>query len=497
MAEAGPGAWKDRIMTLIGYINTLRRYWIIIVLLGVLGAAGAYGYARTLPKQYSSQASVMVIPAKGETTGELVQGSNYVQNLVHTYTVIAASPIVLDQVISALNLTEQSFELARRVNIESPLDTVIITISVTDATPEGAQNVANAIANSLSSAVSQLSPKSSGGIAAVRIEVISPARFTNVPSAPNMTTYTLLGLAGGLMLGVAFVVIRKLLGTRISSPSDIAELTDVPQLGEVANIGDRDTVPALVLSKPNSRVAESLRNVVAGLRFVDVEHTKRVLLLTSPSASEGKTSVSLGIAITLAEVGNRVLYIEADLRRPKATQYTQLDGTVGLTSVLLGDHSLEDSVQQWGNPNLHVLLSGKLPPNPSQLLSSDQLRGLVDHAAEIYDYVILDSAPVLPVADATWLTSLVHGTLLIVRVNRTTRQAMMRAVSLVDGRQAPLLGIIVNGGTDKTKSPYYAVETPKKRSTRRWNKVGAGAGRLRHRTLDGKAAVAARIDGER
>jgi capsular exopolysaccharide synthesis family protein len=242
-------------------------------------------------------------------------------------------------------------------------------------------------------------------------------------------------------------------------------------------------------------VAESLRNVVAGLRFVDVEHTKRVLLLTSPSASEGKTSVSLGISITLAEVGNKVLYIEADLRRPKATQYTQLDGTVGLTSVLLGDHSLEDSVQQWGNPNLHVLLSGKLPPNPSQLLSSDQLRGLIAHAAQIYDYVIIDSAPVLPVADATWLTSLVDGTLLTVRVNRTTRQAVVRAVNLVDGGQAPLLGIIVNGGTDKSSSPYYAIDTPRRRSTRRRSAPGAGARAPRLSTLDDTQEVEARVDG--
>lgn len=454
-------------MTLVDYITALKRHWIVILLLGLLGAGGAYAYAQTLPPQFTSEASVMVIPAKGDTTGEWVQGSNYVQNLVQTYTVVASSPLVLNQVIDQLGLNEQAYQLARRVTVSAPLNTVIINIAVTSQTAQGAQEVANAIAATFSETVADLSPKGADGQPAVRIATIAPARLPGVPSAPNTRNYALLGLAVGLGVGVAVAVIRRLFGTRLSSPSDIAEVTEAPLLGEVAAADEKGALPALVRAAPGSRLSESLRNVVASLRFVNVERPKRVLLITSPKAGEGKTSLSLGISIMLAEVGHRVLYIEADLRRPKAGVYTHLENAVGLTSVLVGDLPLEDAIQEWGHPNLHVLASGRLPPNPVQLLSSDPLRDVLAAARESYDFVIVDSAPILPVSDTMWLAPIVDGTLLVIRYNQTTRQELQRAASAIEGSRTALLGIIANDVKTASNSPYYTQSEPKRRPWRR------------------------------
>lgn len=449
-------------MTLIDYMRTLKRNWVIILLLGALGAGGSYAYAQTLPDQFSSEASVMVIPAKGDTTGEWVQGSNYVQNLVQTYTLVASSPLVLGRVIAELGLDEDPHQLAQRVSVSAPLNTVIITITVISGTPQGAQSVANSIAANFAKTVAELSPKGEDGQPAVRIATIASARLPGVRFAPNTRTYALMGLVAGLALGVAFAVIRRLLGTRLTSASDIQDITEVPLLGEVATSEEKGSLPALIRTKSGSRLAESLRNVVASLRFVDVEKAKRVLLITSPNSGDGKTSLSLGTSIMLAEVGHRVLYVEADLRRPKASVYTHLETAVGLTSVLVGDLPLSDAVQEWGHPNLHVLASGKLPPNPVQLLSSDPLRETLTVARELYDYVIVDCAPVLPVADALWLTSVVDGTLLVVRHNRTTRHDLQRALTLLEGRRTPLLGIIANDVKSTSDSPYYVQDEPRR-----------------------------------
>lgn len=460
-------------MTVLEYLTTLRRHLVAILVLGVVGAGAGWGLAQTMPTLYQAESSVMVISTKGTTTGELLQGSTYVQNLVQTYTVVASSPLVLDKVISSLNLNTDATQLAKQVEIDTPLNTVIIQIRVTDTDPRAAEDIANSIAKELSSTMAELSPEAEDGTPAVRIETISPAVLPLFPSSPNTRLITAIGLLAGLAVGVLYAVIRRLFGTRLSSTADLHKLTESPILGEVASIDGSTPVAAVIRRDPNSRVAESMRNVVAALRYVDVEHTRRILMITSASASEGKTSVALGMALTLAEVGNRVLYVEADLRRPKASMYTQLDPSVGLTSVLVNDYSLEDAVQTWGQPNLRLLLSGDLPPNPSQLLSGSRLPALLAQAGATYDYVIVDSAPILPVADSLWVAPSVDAVILTTRLNQTTHEALRRALASVETSQTPLLGIIVNDVKLSTKSGYYA--TSKERRNRRAAAVDSGA----------------------
>lgn len=443
-------------MTVIEYLTTLRRHVVAIIVLGVAGAAAGWGLAQTMPTLYQAEASVMVISTKGTTTGELLQGSTYVQNLVQTYTVVASSPLVLDRVISSLHLDTDANQLADQVKIDTPLNTVIIQIGVTDSDPQAAEDIANAIATELSSTVTELSPEAQDGTPAVRIETISPAVLPASPSSPNTRLITAIGLLVGLVVGVLYAVIRRAFGTRLSSTADLRKLTEAPILGEIASIDGSAPVAAVIRQNPNSRVAESMRNVVAALRYVDVEHTRRILMITSASASEGKTSVALGMAMTLAELGHKVLYVEADLRRPKASTYTQLDPSVGLTSVLVGDHELEDAVQPWAQPNLRLLLSGDLPPNPSQLLSGSRLPALLAQAGASYDYVIVDSAPILPVADSMWVAPSVDAIVVTARLNQTTQESLRRALSSVESSQTPLLGIIVNDVKLSAKSGYYA-----------------------------------------
>jgi len=186
-------------------------------------------------------------------------------------------------------------------------------------------------------------------------------------------------------------------------------------------------------------------------------------MVTSASSGEGKTSVSLTLALTLAEIGHSVLYMEADLRRPSASGYTQLEGSVGLTTVLIGETSLPTAVQPWGNPRLSVLTSGALPPNPGQLLASGQLRAVIEEARREYEYVIVDTAPVLSVSDALWLSSSVDGALFVARANRTRREQLQSALAALESTRTPLLGIVLNGAKADAKNPYYTTDVPRKR----------------------------------
>lgn len=451
-------------MNLDDYVAALRKHWIVILVLTALGGAAAYGYSQSLPKQYQSRSSVIVVPARGDSTSELMQGSNYVQNLVQTYTVLATSPTVLAPVIKSLDLTISPTALARSVAVDAPLNTVVLDISVTDPVPEQAQRIAAAIAKQMAVAVADNSPRSSDGTAAVRVETIAPAQLPSIPSSPNTRNNTALGLMAGLALGVAFALLRRRFGTRLASTEDVQDITQLPILGEVVSAEDGREFVSALRDHSQTRVNESLRQVTAGLKFVTVDRQLKVILTTSASSSEGKSTVSLGICHTLAEIGFSVLYVEADLRRPSAAVYTGVLPDAGLTTVLMGDASLADVTQPWGHPNISILASGPLPPNPGILLSSGMLHRILDEAKKSYDYIIVDTAPVLPVSDALWLAPMVDACLVVARANRTKREELTEALARLDRSGAAVLGVVLNDVKPQTRSPYYQ---PSKQRTSR------------------------------
>ncbi|WP_404311368.1 polysaccharide biosynthesis tyrosine autokinase [Agrococcus terreus] len=439
-------------MTLHEYGIALRRHWLVIAVVAVLGAVSGWGVSQLLPERFRAQATVMIIPARGDSTSELVQGSNYVQSLVQTYTILARSPFVLDPVIRDLGLGDTASQLANRTDVEAPLNTVVLTIGVTDADAEQARSIADAIADEFAIAVADASPEGERGEPAVRVSIIQPARAPSVPISPNTRMNAAMGGVAGLGLGVLAALGLRRFGGRIDDADDAREAIDEPFLGTVGR-APRAGVPRTLRERPSGRVAESLRQVTAALKFVDLEDERRVLLVTSAAAGEGKSSVSLGLALTLAELGHRVLAVEADLRRPTFADSTGLEGAAGLTSVLLGDATLADVAQPWGNERLHVLASGALPPNPGELLSSPRLRSIIDGARAHYDYVVVDTAPVLSVSDALWLAPAVDGAIVVARAHRTRRETLRRALEALGGTPAPVLGVVLNG-VAQARSPY-------------------------------------------
>lgn len=453
-------------MTIHDYLLALRRLWFVIVGLAVVGALAAYGYSQTLTAQYRAQASVMIIPARGDNTSELVQGSNYVQNLVQTYAVLATSPTVLEPVIESVGLNDTASRLARRVDVSAPLNTVVIEIGVTDQDPAAAKQTADAIAAELAVAVGDLSPAGSDGRPAVRVETISPAQQPSVPISPNTRQNMVLGAGVGVVIGVAIALIRRRYGSRLTKPSDIGEITEVPVIGEVVRASGNRSLPASVLAASDGRAAESMRQLAASLKFFEVDDPRRVILLTSAASSEGKSSTSLALALTLAEIGHKVLYLEADLRRPSAAAFTQLEASVGLTTVLIGDATFDQAVQNWGHPNLSVLTSGSVPPNPGELIASGQLHSIIEEARSAFEYVIVDTAPVLSVSDALWLADEVDAVLFVVRSGTTRPDALHRAISTMRGSKQSHLGIVLNDVRRADRSPYYTEDTHRSRAER-------------------------------
>lgn len=462
-------------MTLHDYATALRKHWVILLVLTVLGAALGYTVSQFLPPQYRSGFQAVIEAARGDNASELVQGANYVQSLVPTYLIIASSPTVLQPVIEELELTESPVDLARRVDVSSPLNTKVIDVRVTDPDPKRARAIADAIAEQLRVTVEELSPQDAEQRPAVRSRVIAPARVPEFASEPDTKKNVALGAAAGLGVAIAYALLRRRYGSRLMTGADIIDTTDTPLIGEIGRSSDGRSIAATMRSAPDGRIAESLRQLTASLKFLGIDEDRRVILITSAAAGEGKSSVSMGLALTLAEMGHSVLYVEADMRRPSAARYTQLEDSVGLTTVLLGEATLAEAVQPWGHPGLSVLTSGVLPPNPGQVISSGQLTAIIRAARANYDYVIIDTAPVLAVSDAQWLAPLADGTLLVARANVTKRQDLRQAIATFNSNAQDVLGVVLNDVRRTDRNPYYAEEALVRPTLRRQRREGAGA----------------------
>jgi len=209
-------------------------------------------------------------------------------------------------------------------------------------------------------------------------------------------------------------------------------------------------------TEPNSQAAEAYRSLRTSLQFVRQARPLRTLLVTSPAAAEGKTSTLANLGAVFAQAGERVLLVSCDLRRPRLGKFFGFGEQAGLTSVLLGEQTLEQALRPVpGYDCLWTLGAGAVPPNPAELLSGDGTRKVFAALADSFDLVLVDSPPVLPVTDAMILSGYTDGTLLVVAAGQTRRTELQRTVERFAQAKAPVLGIVLNEVTRQSGYGSY------------------------------------------
>jgi capsular exopolysaccharide synthesis family protein len=209
----------------------------------------------------------------------------------------------------------------------------------------------------------------------------------------------------------------------------------------------------VVLHQPRSSAAEAYRTLRTNIQFAEPDKQVRTLVLTSAIAAEGKTVSSANLAVAISQLGQRTLLVDADLRRPTIHQIFHVPQEPGLSDVLVGAVSWREAVKATPVENLFVLSSGKSPPNPSELLGSARMSQLMEEWGREYDRVLFDCSPVLAVTDPAMLASKCDKTLLVVRANRTAREAAQRALGMLGTVHAAMMGIVLNG--IKVERGYY------------------------------------------
>lgn len=458
------------------YLTALRRRWPVIVGLGLLGALIGLAYDATLPTLYKATSSVFVSTSQGETTSELVQGSNFTQANVQSYARLATMPIVLEPVIAELDLDIRSPALARAIAVDTPLNTVIIEITASSPDARESAEIADAVTASLSAAVARLAPEGPDGEPSITMTTVAPAQVPTFPYAPNTRFIVLTGTLIGLAVAVVFAIAFQAFDTRVRTAADLERVTDAPLLGTVVRRSKRDTSNLVMRTDPHGQQAESYRRIRANLEFADVDRPVRALVVTSALAGEGKSTTSINLALALAERSNRVLLIDADLRRPSIGRHCQIEDAVGLTTALLGEVNVADAVQRWAGA-IDILPSGAVPPNPGQLLGSAAMAELMNELADSYSFIIVDSPPLLPATDALGLAHMTDGTLVVARYKWTRREHLAHAIESLEAVRARVVGIVL----DRVPAPAGSSGYYDYRSHREAGNADIGVQRPQHR----------------
>lgn len=209
----------------------------------------------------------------------------------------------------------------------------------------------------------------------------------------------------------------------------------------------------IVEKEPKSIAAESYRTLRTNIQYSSFDKEYRAIVVTSSDPGEGKSTTSGNLALCLAQGDKKVILVDCDLRKPSIHKKFKISNIVGLSDVIVGKEALENAVHRY-NKNMTVLTSGKIPPNPSEMLSSKTMLKLIEHLKKEYDYVILDTPPVQAVTDSQILSTKVDGTILVVRADRTKKDGVHNAINLLKKVNANIIGTVLNG-VDNSRNKYY------------------------------------------
>lgn len=286
--------------------------------------------------------------------------------------------------------------------------------------------------------------------------VVTPAETPSSPVRPNPVRNSTIALFAGLVLGVGLAFLFDYLDDSIKGKEDIERVAPgATVLGLIPRVADMADNTVVSLSERNSEAAESYRTLRTSIRFLGLDRALGSLQITSPNAYDGKTTTAANLAVVMRQAGFRVALIGADLRRPRVHEVFGLPNQVGFTSVMLGQVALNDALQEVpGMSQLMVLASGPLPPNPSELLSSQQASEILSSLRAAGYFVLVDSPPVIPVTDALVMSRQVDATLLVCST-ATSRREAGRAFELFEQVGAPLAGVVLNGVSPQAGYGYY------------------------------------------
>jgi capsular exopolysaccharide synthesis family protein len=429
-------------MDLRTYLAAIRKSWLLTVIMTILGtAAGTFAYVVTAPT-YATTIDFYVSTPSEEGTNPQAAGQ-FGEARVNSYIVLLSSEQMARRIIDSTGLDMTPQQVARKVEASTELNTVMVNVIVTDDSPQRSLLIARGLASTFPRLVDELDNQGRD-TDIVAIHVVSGPTVKINPISPDPKIYIGLGLLGGLVLGLVIAIVREVLDNSVRSVESAQRLIGAPVIGTILYDSDTKRSPLIVGDEATSLRSEAYRQLRTNLQFINAAHSANTIMLTSSIPLEGKSTTAVNLALTLVEFGERVLLIDADLRRPRLSQLLGLNEGVGLTNVLAGQVELDAVIQPWGAGRLSLLASGSTPPNPSELLGSTRMAELISGVQQRFDKIIIDTPPVLPVTDAAVVSAYAEAVVVVVRHGRTSRAQVANAASTLENVDARVVGSVLN-----------------------------------------------------
>ncbi len=495
------------------------RKWSCLVIVAVTLLA-AYYFTSQQPKLYSSSARVLLKPFPSSVPGQQPAALGPEMNLP-TQSSIAASSDVTDLAAKKLKDTStplDSGELMNGLSVSPETDSQIIDFAYTARNPGEAQAGAQAVTDAylkfrqhdasrqLNDTVDQINARitaynkhikslrtqldntpdsdpgkrsslqgqvnvltqqrtllkaqifeSSAQIGLNVGSVVQSADLSNEPSSPSYRRNFGVAFFSGLVLAIAFALMRERFDPRVRGRADIERAIAAPVLAIVPHVTKwrHKSRPFLVTATdPHSPAAESYRTLRTAVLFAASQHDLKVLLLTSARAEEGKTSTTANLALALAQSGKKVIAVAGDMRKPRLAEFFRVENNAGLASVLTGSISVRDALVATPHRNLRLLTSGPMPPNPADLLVSERMAKSINELRSMADFVLVDTAPALLTSDALSLVPHVDGVLFVTDGSSTTPTLIAEAQRNLANVEAPVIGAVLNN-VDASRSTTY------------------------------------------
>jgi capsular exopolysaccharide synthesis family protein len=442
----------------------------VTVLVAVLGA-GAVTLLTTPLYQASARLFVSAAP-NSSSASDLYQGNRLSQDRVLSYTELLMGETVAQRTIDKLGLDMSAKTLQEHVTATAKPNTVLIDVAVLDESPVRARDITNTLADEFVAMARELETPANGATPDARVVVEQRASIPDSPVIPRTARNIGVGLLAGLALGIGLAILRDRLDNTVKSRETFEEIAGVGLVGSIPLDKERRKEAAISFGTGNSAIGEAFRKLRTNLQFLAVDNPPRVIVIASSTPGEGKSTTAINIALALAEAEHSVVLVDGDMRRPMVHKYLDLVGPVGFSTVLSGQTSLGEALQTTRFPGLTVLTSGAVPPNPSELLGSLAAKKLLSEMRAKFDYVIVDSSPLLAVTDAAILAANSDGVLILSRFGQTKREQLAHAIASLKDVGASVLGAVftmtpTRGSASYSYSYNYYGEDGAPRSSRR------------------------------
>jgi tyrosine-protein kinase len=491
----------------------VRKFEVAVVAAAALVAAVFFSFRAT--PMYQGHAKVLVRPVQNltATSVSLPQAPN-----LDTERELATSQTVAAAAQRDLRLQSSVDDLLRSLQVSVVGDTEVLLFSYTDPDPARAARVANGFAaayvefrtsqaldqfqaaagavqeriNTLQSDIADLNRKIDGesdpvvqaslqsqrdtsvaqlGVLQQRLidlqaagttlsgaaEIVQRAETPRSPVSPQKLRDAILGLLAGLLLGIGFAFLRERMDDRIKNRAELERRLGAPVIAAVPRVpGWRRSEDAQLIMRrdPKNPVSEAYRTLGTNVQYMASRQSLRVLMVTSSMGGEGKTTTTSNLAVVLAQSGKRVILISADLRRPRIHNFFGLRNEMGLSNVLSEGATLAQVARDPGITNLRVVTGGFIPHDPAALLGSQRAARFIESLRDVADFVLIDTPPVLAVADASIMAPMVDGTLFVLDAEHSSRSAMVQSRDQLENAGASIIGIVYNN-FDPSQSTAY------------------------------------------